>query len=50
VYEPPLRGSWYLEIGFGASLDRRHDVFVSLEEAAKVIGAELSTPRDGSTR
>ena len=42
VYEPPVRGSWYLEIGFGAALDMRHDVFVTLDDAADMIGSELS--------
>ena len=42
VYELPVRGSWYLEIGFGAALDMRHDVFVTLDDAADVIAAELS--------
>ena len=44
VYDRHLRGSWYLEASFGAALEMRHDVFTSLDEAARVIGAELTKP------
>ena len=42
VYDAPLLGAWYLEAGFGAALEMRHDVFANLEEAAEVIGADLT--------
>ena len=41
AHEPLLRGSWYLEAGFGL-LDRRHGLFASLEEAAASIELDLS--------
>ena len=40
VHEPLLRGTWYVEAGFGF-LDRRHDLFASLEEAAAFIKRAL---------
>jgi len=43
-YGQRLVGSWYLEAGFG-SLEMRHDLFASLEDAARTI-ADL-VPRFG---
>jgi hypothetical protein len=42
VYDRHLLGAWYLEIGFGAALEMRHDAFASLDEAAQVIGGDLT--------
>jgi hypothetical protein len=44
AYDRTLLGSWYLEAGFGAALEMRHDLFASLEEAAQVIAADLTKP------
>jgi hypothetical protein len=41
VYDASLLGGWYLEIGFGAALEARHDWFASLEEAAVMIAANV---------
>ena len=46
VYDQHLLGAWYLEVGFGAALEMRHDAFANLEEAAQVIGATLTKPPD----
>lgn len=49
VYDQPLFGCWYLEMGFGAALEMRHDVFASLEQAAQVIAADLTKASRKST-
>ena len=41
AHEPLLRGSWYLEAGFGL-LEGRHGLFASLEEAVASIKRDLS--------
>jgi hypothetical protein len=41
AHDPLLRGTWYLEAGFGL-LEPRHELFASLEEAAASIERELS--------
>ena len=41
AHDPLLRGAWYIEAGFG-SLDSRHELFASLEEAVASIERDLS--------
>jgi hypothetical protein len=40
AHEPLLRGVWFIEAGFGF-LDRLHNLFASLEEAAAYIKRAL---------
>ena len=42
VYGPALVGSWYLEMGFGAELEMRHDLFANLGEAEEALAAALT--------
>ena len=41
AHDPLLQGAWYIEAGFG-SLDSRHELFASLEEAVASIERNLS--------
>jgi hypothetical protein len=41
AHDPLLRGAWFLETGLG-SLDGRHELFASLEEAAASIEGWLN--------
>jgi len=40
-HDPQLRGTWYIEAGFGL-LEHRHELFASLDEAAASIIGELT--------
>ena len=42
AHDPLLRGAWFIEAGFGF-LDRRHELFASLEEAAASIERALGS-------
>lgn len=49
AYDKNLRGAWYLETGFPAALEMRHDLFASLEEAVQAIAGALTKPLRQST-
>ena len=44
AYDENMRGSWYLEAGFSAALEMRHDLFATLAEAKETIAVALAAP------
>src|SRR3954468_903384 len=49
AHEPLLRGAWYIEAGFG-SLDGRHELFASLDEAIASIERDFAQFKGGGCR